>query len=134
MKEKRKNNNIYLSIILIYVVITAIFTAVYYAGIMSPDSLKAFIIALSLNFINAITAYPLMKRGAAGTNQQFLIFSLGGMLLRILFLLMIIFIIIKFMNVNLIEFLIGFFVFYFAFLVWEMYYYAKRTVKKEISK
>jgi hypothetical protein len=131
MKERKKTSSPYLRIILIYILFSALFYAAYMTGIMTADSLKAFLAGLSLNLINALIAFPLMKKGMKGSNKEFLIFSLGGMSARIMFLLIVIFVIIKFMNINLIEFLIGFFVFYFAFLIWEVYYYNLRSIKKE---
>lgn len=131
MKERKKTSSAYLKIILIYILFSALFCAAYITGIMTADSLEAFLAGLTLNLVNALTAFPLMKKGMAGSNKEFLIYSLGGMSARIMFLLIVIFVIIKFMNINLIEFLIGFFVFYFAFLIWEVYYYNLRSIKKE---
>lgn len=131
MKERKKTSSAYLKIILIYILFSALFCAAYMTGIMTADSLEAFLAGLTLNLVNALTAFPLMKKGMAGSNKEFLIYSLGGMSARIMFLLIVIFVIIKFMNINLIEFLIGFFVFYFAFLIWEVYYYNLRSIKKE---
>lgn len=131
MKERKKTSSAYLKIVLIYILFSALFCAAYMTGIMTADSLEAFLAGLTLNLVNALTAFPLMKKGIAGSNKEFLIYSLGGMSARIMFLLIVIFVIIKFMNINLIEFLIGFFVFYFAFLIWEVYYYNLRSIKKE---
>lgn len=133
MKEKKRISNPYLRIILIFILFFALFYTAFLAGIMSADSLKGFLAGLSLNLLNALAAYPSIEKAVKGNNREFLLYSLGGMSVRIMFLLMAIFIIIRFMNVNLIEFLIGFFVFYFAFLIWEVYYYNLRSIKKEKS-
>jgi len=76
-----------------------------------------------ITLINAFFAYFLFKKSLGRPNKDFLVYNLGGMLGRMLFLLLVVFIVIKFLNIDEYAFIFLFFIFYFTSLVFEINYF-----------
>jgi hypothetical protein len=78
-----------------------------------------------LNIINFVTASAAFIWTLKKDNKKFLIFNLGGMGVRLFFLLLGIFILLKFLKIDFYAFILVFFVFYFIFLIVEVYNFHK---------
>jgi hypothetical protein len=83
-----------------------------------------------LNLLNSFAALYLFTYSFKKNNQVFLIFVVGGMGARLLLMLISVFLIIKFLNIDLYGFILVFFVFYFALLLIEVVYF-NRLVKSK---
>lgn len=105
----------------------------YFMGIISATMLLPFSVAYILNLLNTFTAIKLFDRSINGSNKSFLINVLGGMGIRILFLLISILLIIKVLNIDKYIFIFTFFIIYFFLLVAEIVYYNTKLKLKKIN-
>ncbi|MBL1212017.1 MAG: hypothetical protein D8M61_01555 [Ignavibacteriae bacterium] len=78
-----------------------------------------------LNIINFAAASAAFVWTLKKDNKKFLIFNLGGMGVRLFFLLSGIFILLNFLKIDFYAFILVFFVFYFIFLFVEVYNFHK---------
>mgnify|MGYP000894051224 FL=1 len=105
----------------------------YFMGIISAAMLLPILVAYILNLLNTFTAIKLFDRSINGSNKSFLINVLGGMGIRILFLLISILLIIKVLNIDKYIFIFTFFIIYFFLLVAEIVYYNTKLKLKKIN-
>ena len=101
-----------------------IFT-LYLLKIVSDLVLVTSIYAGALNIINFLAASLAFKWTLKKDNKKFLLFNLGGMGVRLFFLLCSIFILLNFLKIDIYAFILVFFVFYFVFLIVEVNYFHK---------
>ena len=116
----------------IFIGISIIFAILYAFNVIEWSILEACLLAASINMLTAYSAYFFFKKSFGRSNNDFLLFNLGGMLLRILFLLVVVIIVIKFLNVDKYAFIFLFFIFYFTSLIFEVNYFRKKA--KELGK
>ena len=84
-----------------------------------------------LVFINFAAAAFLYKLSIDKSNKIYLLFNLGGMGIRIAFLLISIVLVIKFLKIDKYAFILVLFIFYFVALIFELkYILTKKNVKK----
>ncbi len=122
-----KSNKIFFGfslILIVVVLIMGIFNIISYTGFISALS------AIILNFVNTIAAIVLFDKSFEKNNKIFLFNVLGGMGVRILFLLLLFFIILKTLNIEKYQFIFTFFILYFLLLGYEVFYYTKKINKK----
>jgi len=100
-----------------------------YTGTISNLFFISSIYAGILNLINALAAVQLFKISYKTGGSSFMIYNLGGLGIRLLFLLTIFVLVIKFLNIDKYGFILVFFLFYFISLVFEVIFYLK-TAKK----
>lgn len=123
--------NIFLKrIIVLYVLVFAVITILYYTNSISQLFLTSSVYAGVLNLINAIAAVKLFQLSHKSGNSSFLIYNLGGLTIRLISLLIAFVIVIKFLNIDEYAFIFIFFIFYFVSLIFEVFFYIK-TVKKQ---
>lgn len=91
----------------------------------------SYVISFAMNFTNSLAAYFLFEKSLNKSGQEFLIYNLGGMTARILILLVVIFLVIKFAEISLKGFLISFFVLYFILLILEILHYKIRISSRK---
>jgi hypothetical protein len=101
-----------------------IFT-LYLLKVVSDLVLVTSIYAGALNIINFLAASLVFKWTLKKDNKKFLLFNLGGMGVRLFFLLCSIFILLNFLKIDIYAFILVFFVFYFVFLIVEVNYFHK---------
>lgn len=94
-------------------------------GLINLLFLKSSIYAGILNLINTAIALISFNYSIRKNNKIFLIGTLGVLVIRLLSLLMFVFLIIKFLNIDLYGFIFVFFVFYFVLLFIEVVYINK---------
>lgn len=117
------------SIIYLYVVVYIILLSLRYADIISHLFFISAIYAGVLNLVNAFAAVQLFKISFKSGNSSFMIYNLGGLGIRLFFLLVIFVLVIKLLNIDKYGFILVFFLFYFISLVFEVIFYLK-TAKK----
>lgn len=103
-------------------------------NIVTADFLFASIIAGIMTLISAFTAYFFFRKSLGKTNNEFLLYNLGGMGIRLIFLLVVVIIVIKFLNIDEYAFIFLFFIFYFISLIFEVNYFRKKAKEQSKSK
>lgn len=116
-----------------YVIIYLSAYIMYKSDIISELFLFSTIYAGVLNLLNSVAAFFLFKYSFGKSNNIFLIANLGGMGVRLLFLLIAVFIFIKFLNIDKYGFILTFFIFYFFLLIFEINYFKNKVEKKGIN-
>ena len=123
-------NSFYKRIIIVYLTVYVILLALFYSNNINELFLISAVYAGVLNLINSIIAVKLFdisyKKGAS----SFMIYNLGGLGLRLILLLIVFVIAIKFLNIDEYGFILIFFLFYFTSLVFEVILYINRTQNK----
>ena len=96
---------------------------------IEPSILYASLCAGALTLMNAIAAYFLFEQSIGKSDSLYLVYNLGGMGVRVLFLLMFVFLVIYFLKIDKYAFIFIFFIFYFTSLVLEVNYFVKKSQK-----
>ena len=120
-------NSITKAIVILY---SLIYTAIIILRItetVSVDFLVSSIYAGLLNLINTILAVVFFKKSYKSGSQKFMIYNLGGMGVRLMLLLVVFVIVIKFLNIDYYAFILVFFLFYFISLIFEVLFYLKKS-------
>ncbi len=115
------------------ITLLVVFVLLWLLGLISKGTFYVFAISYVLNLLNTVVAVKLFDRSIKGTNKLFLINVLGGMGLRILFLLICIFLVIKLLNIDKYIFIFTFFIIYFILLIFEIVYYNLKLKIKKIN-
>lgn len=108
--------------------------ALYFFQIISTSHFNSSIAALLLNFANSLLAFWLFHKSHNKNNVQFLAANLGGMGLRVFFLLVSVALVILFLNIEKISFILLFFIFYFILLSLEVAFFVKKVEEKKKSR
>ncbi len=87
---------------------------------------------IGLNVINSILALSLFDLSKNKNTQIFIIANLGGIGIRLFFLLITLIIVIKFLIIDTYAFILVFFIFYFILLIFEIWYFSKFKKKNNI--
>ncbi len=127
---KRKKTKTLLFIVLAYLIAFFVIYILFLNSLVSNTFLNASAYAVSLNFLNSLMAISLFLFSYAGTNQQFMIMNLGGIGVRVFLMIVGIIIILKFLKIDLIDFILVFFVFYFVQLILEIRFFHNFNKKK----
>lgn len=103
----------------------------YFLDIIDDIILYSTVYAAGLNLLNSIVAFSMFEKSIKKSNQTFLISNLGGMGIRMIFLLIVLFLSIKFLKIHMVSFILVFFIFYFSLLAMEVYYFKVRIEEKK---
>jgi len=94
----------------------------------------AFLIASAvsglINIVNFIASIWAFNRGFKKSNKEFLIYTLGGMGIRLFFVLLLVFISIQFLNIDKYGFIFTLVLMYFISLIIEVNYFRKKVSEK----
>ncbi len=126
----RRINNIATTIVAIS---ATIILGLYLFELISSLMFLSVSFAIIINVINFLISTLLFTWSVEKSNTQFLLFNLGGMGIRLLFLLITIFIATKFLNVDIYGFILVFFIFYFMFVIMNVVYYHTMCESKKIK-
>jgi hypothetical protein len=129
MKEKNLKKTINSAIIFTIACIITI-ALLYFFQIIDQLFLNSAIYAILFNIINFVAAVYLFKSSLGKSNNTFLIKNLGGMGLRLIILLLVIFISLKFLNIDRYGFILVFFIFYFVYLILEINFFRLSSINK----
>lgn len=105
----------------------------YMCDLISSDIFISIVYALLLNYINICASLILFEKTYNKGNKIFLLGTMGGMGIRMFFLLIAIFVILKFIAINKIVFILIFFTFYFILLALEASYFHKKIKQLNIK-
>jgi len=128
----RKNNSsvTIIKVVLIYLFLAVIALIFSFFDVIGMATLKATEFAVGLNFINSLLAVSFFLFTANKSNKIFIIFNLGGMVFRIFLMIFSIIVIIKFLKIDINEFILVFFVIYFVQLFLEIKFYNRFNNKE----
>lgn len=94
--------------------------------------MNSVVYAISLNFLNIVVALVFFEISIKSSTKNFILFNLGGMVMRLFIMLILLFTMIKFLKIDIYEFILVFFVFYFIQLIIEVLHFSKyRMLAKE---
>lgn len=105
---------------LVYILGFAVIALIYQLSNLEYGFIQASLYAGFLNLLNSAFAILFFELSFNKSNKDFIVMNLGGMGLRIFFLLIAVFLFIKFLNIDKIDFILLFFIFYFILLVIEI--------------
>jgi hypothetical protein len=116
---------------ILYVLICSLVLAIYPALTMaSEDVIIASLTGLLLDTINIFLGYIFIEMARGKSMTGFLKYVLGGMSLRLLFLLSSLFFAIKVLRLHLIAFVVSLFLYYVIYLIFEILYIDKKVREK----
>lgn len=118
----------------IYIGFAFIFLVLSAFDILAWSFVEASLIALVINIPTTYSAYFFFNKSLGKSNNEFLLFNLGGMMIRLFFLLVVVFIVIKFLNIDKYAFIFLFFIFYFTSLIFEVNYFRVKAKEQGKSK
>ena len=108
-------------IALILSVITIILLSLLiFANSLSVEIGNALILAIVISVLNFLLFLGSFNYSVKKSNKIFLLFIIGGMGIRLLLMLAAVFISIKFLKVDLVGFIFGFFIWYVFLLIYEI--------------
>jgi hypothetical protein len=110
-------------VVVSYLVLFFLFYFLHLALLVSDSLFHATTYALVLNFLNTFSAVALFVFSFESSSSDFIKKNLGGLGVRVLFMLAGIIIVIKFLKIDLYEFILVFFVFYFVQLFLEIRFF-----------
>jgi F0F1-type ATP synthase assembly protein I len=126
LNERKKINSAIIFTIACIITIALL----YFFQIIDQLFLNSAIYAILFNIINFVAAVYLFKSSLGKSNNTFLIKNLGGMGLRLIILLLVIFISLKFLNIDRYGFILVFFIFYFVYLILEINFFRLSSINK----
>lgn len=129
MTKTKLNERKLLLLYLIFAVTTTLLLESF--NIIEKEISLTLFIVIVANFINAYGAFATFDFSIELSNQKFLKYVLGGMAIRIAFILLVFLTVFLVLNISKIIFILFFFINYFIFLFWEIAYYKKKLEKKE---
>ncbi len=105
--------------LLIFLIFLLIF--LFHSNIITELQFTSKILGIAIAIINYALFLSIFKFSLKNDNKNFLMINLGGMAFRILLMLIMIFIIVKFLKIDTYRFIFTFFIIYFLLLVNELY-------------
>ncbi len=123
--RKRRIQKTLKKLLIFYSISLVLFLLFHFLGIFGESSYISISIAVGLNIVNIFLALFLFEKSIDSSHQKFMVFNLGGMLVRVFFLLILFIVIIKILKIDIYEFILVFFVFYFIQLIIEILHFAK---------
>lgn len=102
-------------------VITIVFLSLLvFVNSLSFEIGNALILAIVISVFNFLLFLGSFNYSVKKSNKIFLLFTVGGMGIRLLLMLAAVFVSIKFLKVDLVGFIFGFFIWYFFLLIYEI--------------
>ena len=111
--------NIKKSFIVFFVVI-AIVLLLGFLRILSIPTIYPILSGSFLSILNFVIFLIMFRYSIQKSNKFFLLFSIGGIILRLFIMLVIVFVVLKFLKIDVFGFIFAFFLWYVFFLVFEI--------------
>ncbi len=105
-----------------------------FLGIIGSKLFEAVYLAAALNLLNFTSFIFSANYSIKKSNKTFLIFTMGGISIRLLFMLSLIFIIIKFLKVDQDGFIFALFIWYIFLLIFEIRIVITTITKSKMTK
>ncbi|NJD23549.1 MAG: hypothetical protein FIA82_12935 [Melioribacter sp.] len=106
--------------LIISVIIIIILSFLIFANSLNVEIGKALIVAIIISVLNFLLFLGSFNYSNGKSNKIFLIFIIGGMGIRLFLMLASVFVSIKFLKVDLVGFIFGFFIWYVFLLIYEI--------------
>jgi hypothetical protein len=129
--KRKKVKKIYKQFILVYILVYSFIFLSYFLNALTYNSLSSTFPAGVINLINSIAAIFAFQRGFHRSNNVFLLFIFGGMLIRLFIILILVFLTIKYLNIDKLGFIFTLFIIYFINLILEINYFRVRIAEKK---
>lgn len=113
---------------LLFVSVTLVSLLIFYLNNKIINT--SIIVGFLLGLLNVLIGYFFIEYGYNKSIAKFLKILVGGMGLRLLILISLLFFFIKYLNLHIFTFIISLFVFYVIFLIFELVYIEKRLNSK----
>lgn len=107
--------------LMISVIIIMLLALLIFANSLSVEIGNALILAIVISTLNFLLFLGSFNYSAKKSNKIFLLFIIGGMGIRLLIMLAAVFVSIKFLKVDLVGFIFGFFIWYVFLLIYEIF-------------
>jgi len=108
--------------LLITIIIFCAFTLLSVLDIMSKDYFFPALLGFILSLVNFAIGYLSLTKLKKNSSKNFLVYLMGGMLIRMLIMLLLVFICLYFLEINPLSFIFSFLFFYVFFLINEVFY------------
>ena len=106
--------------LIISAIIIIILSFLIFANSLNVEIGKALIVAIIISVLNFLLFLGSFNYSNGKSNKIFLIFIIGGMGIRLFLMLAAVFVSIKFLKVDLVGFIFGFFIWYVFLLIYEI--------------
>ena len=111
--------NIKKSFVIFFAVI-AIVLILGFLGILSIQTIYPILFGSFLSILNFAIFLVMFRYSIQKSNKFFLLFSIGGIILRLFIMLVIVFVVLKFLKIDVFGFIFAFFLWYVFFLAFEI--------------
>jgi hypothetical protein len=122
---------IYKQFALVYILVYAFIFLFFFLNTISLNSLNSTFPAGIINLLNSLAAIYAFHKGFNKSSNVFLIYTLGGMLIRLFAMLILIFLTLKYLNIDKLGFIFTLFIIYFINLILEINYFRVRIAEKK---
>jgi F0F1-type ATP synthase assembly protein I len=116
---------------LVFVLSCLIIYSLVYFSVFNGERAVSILVGGGISFLNFILFFVLYSISREKPNKYFLILNFGGMVLRMVLMLLGVFLIIKFLKIDTYGFIFGFFFYYILFLGLEVRFIKKGNFKKK---
>lgn len=123
--RKRRILLTFSSLVVLYILAAIGIAAAVNMQLVTGTFPKSAIYAIALNAANTVVAVFLFELSVKKGNKIFILLNLGGMVLRLFIMLILVIISLKFLKIDVYEFILVFFVFYFIQLIIEILHFSK---------
>ncbi len=106
-----------------FIVFFAVIVIVLILGflrILSIQTIYPILFGSFLSILNFVIFLIMFRYSIQKSNKFFLLFSIGGIILRLFIMLVIVFVVLKFLKIDVFGFIFAFFLWYVFFLVFEI--------------
>ncbi|AFN73521.1 hypothetical protein MROS_0277 [Melioribacter roseus P3M-2] len=108
------------NILILYLALNLAVFAVFLAGIINTGLFISVMTPSGIVLVNFIIFSILYRKSDGKSNKNFLLYNLGGMGLRMVLVLLLIFLSLKFLKIDKYGFIFAFFIWYILFLIVEI--------------
>ncbi len=113
-------NQNYRIFLIIYIISYSVLFILYWSDILNDSQITSAVYAGVLNIVNFVLSVSAFEYSWNKSNKIFLLFTLGGMAFRLMFVLLAIVFLFIFLNIDKYAFILAFFIIYFILLTLEV--------------
>lgn len=120
-------------ILIVFLCVFVLLFVLFKTGTVGPEFLNASFYGGAINLVNILAALFAFNYSVDKDNTTFLLFNMGGMLVRMFLILGSVIIFLKFLNIDKYGFIFTFSVLYISFLVVEVNYFRVKISQTKVS-
>ena len=118
-------------LVIVYFIFYVLVFTFFIIGLFNYSLIKSSIPSGIINLLNSLAAIIAFQRGFDKSNNVFLLYTLGGMVIRLLLMLLLIFLSLKYLNIDKLGFIFTLVIIYFVNLILEINYFRAKTAEKK---